>query len=196
MLPVRYGVIMLQAKIRGYIVRRRVAALRGDPNNPLRVLRDATRQCLRDTQFGRTLQSWLPGQLSTYERLKGMQEENEGVAYLQMSKLSTALANERTLLAWTRTTLAIMRTAFATLGIEGTTAAWVVAHSVAVFLITTLMIATCAVGVYRYYKIKKMLMMKSVPSSFKRQPMWPLIALLGAAVATIAAGAYSRGIEK
>lgn len=188
--------LFLQNKIRGYLVRQRVASLRRNPCDVIGHLRYHTTRCLHETDVGRAVLQWLPGQLSTYERLRSQHEDEPNEGMLHMSKLATDMANERTLLAWIRTVLAIMRTAFATLGMTGVTATWVLVNQFSLYCITTLMAASCGVGIYRYYKIRHMLMLKSVPDGFKRTPMWPLVTVLGAAVIAVAAASYAQGIDK
>ena len=105
------------------------------------------------------------------------------------------MANERTLLAWVRTVLAIMRTAFATMGMVGVTAGWEMVQKFSTILVTTLMCATMIVGIYRYYKINQVVFMKSVPSSFHRTKVWPVVYILGLSVFTIAVSCLANGIE-
>jgi len=86
-------------------------------------LHDALHDTMHRLNLTRTiscLEKLLPGYISKYELVGGVKKTSAEEEYLhgmaKMSRLATALANERTLLAWVRTVLAIMRTAFAMLG--------------------------------------------------------------------------------
>ena len=190
---------VVQARFRGRMARVRVrvlskAALTTNRSRALYAIID----CTADAVERWKLQRYLPWHLSKYEMVRNLDGDREGdVVYgmEKMSRMSTDLANERTLLAWVRTTLAIMRTSFATIGIEGVNPAWSFVHSCSVGLMVLLMVAAAFVGSYRYYRVARICSLKNIPASFgkNRMPMWPVTATLGTSVATVAVAILARG---
>ena len=81
----------------------------------------------------------------------------------RLSRLTTDLANERTLLAWTRTCLAAIRTSFAYLEISALALGWSVGLKITETAMATLVVAAAATGVWRYFKIKSILLQKVPP---------------------------------
>ena len=103
-------------------------------------------------------------------------EQLEGLE--RLSRLTTDLANERTLLAWTRTCLAAIRTCFTYLSLTATEAAWRGVITATEIGMATLVVATAAIGAWRYFKIKDVLAQKLPPREFGRFSMRPLVALI------------------
>ena len=66
----------------------------------------------------------------------------------RLSRMSTDLANERTLLAWTRTCLAAIRTTFTYLELSGTTVGWLVSVKVSEVMTAVLVVATAFTGAW------------------------------------------------
>ena len=145
----------------------------------------------------RLVERWLPGYVSKYDKIED-HDDDEISGMAKMSRMSTDLANERTLLAWIRTILAIMRTAFATLGIEGVNPFWAVVQLLTVIMMCGLMVAAAVTGIYRYYKIARITALKNIPASFgkNRIPLWPVNAILASSVGTVAIAAVLHGFEK
>ena len=145
------------------------------------------------------LSKWLPGFISPYDRV-GHKERDDDALYgmERMSRLSTDLANERTLLAWVRTVLSIMRTAFATLAVVGVNGSWESVQQIAVWLMTLLMCVAAYVGMYRFYRINKIVSLKKIPPSFgkNRVPIWPVNFVLGLSLVTVAFAMMFNGFDK
>ena len=143
---------------------------------------------------------WLPGFISNYDRIPEQEREKQNEALYgmeRMSRLSTDLANERTLLAYVRTILAIMRTAFVTMGIVGLGAFWEVVQKFTVFLTLMTMVTCAIIGIYRYYRIARIVSLKNIPASFGRNrvPMWPFIGFLISSVSVVFLGSVLQGFE-
>ena len=144
------------------------------------------------------LQKWIPGFVSPYDRISDRNDQDHLYGMERMARLGTDLANERTLLAWIRTVLAIMRTAFATLGLEGVNAAWAVVQTTAVMMMTLLMCVAAYVGIYRFYRINRIVSLKHIPSSFgkNRVPIWPLTGTFVLSLVTVTIAMLAQGFEK
>lgn len=102
----------------------------------------------------------------------------------RFSRLSTELANERTLLAWVRTCLACVRTGISYVGLASVTQWWL-SLVLAQWGMFMLIVLAAVAGSSRYYKIKAILEYKVPPRKFGRISLRPLsVLLLVAAVAT------------
>ena len=141
------------------------------------------------------LRRYAPGYISNYERVGESADDDEIHGMAKMSRLSTDLANERTLLAWTRTVLAALRTSLALLKFDGVDAFWVVVRYLSTFMMTSVMVSTCLIGIYRYYKIKRIVHMKNIPYFFGRAPIWPMPTLVALSVGAIALALFLQGFE-
>lgn len=95
-------------------------------------------------------------------------------AVQRFNRLSTELANERTLLAWVRTCLAAIRTVFTYLVLHALTKSehWSL-YSTEIAM--AVLIVVCAVtGANRYYQLKNIIIQKDTPFGFGRFSMRPL----------------------
>ena len=110
----------------------------------------------------------------------------------RLSRLTTDLANERTLLAWVRTCLAAIRTTFAYLTLTADSAGWKASITATELAMSTLVLASAATGAWRYFKIKDVIMLKIPPAAFGRFTMRPLVALLLVTAVSTAVGIYSQ----
>lgn len=122
----------------------------------------------------------------TSEVLEGME---------RLNRLSTDLANERTLLAWIRTCLASMRTALALLAANehaGSVPFYATQAGVTAFLLLA-----SVTGGWRYHKIKAAVSTKVPPASFGRTSLRPINVLVAACAVTSAVGlvAQSFGLD-
>lgn len=106
----------------------------------------------------------------------GGSNQLEGVE--RLTRLTTDLANERTLLAWTRTTLAAIRTTFTYLELSGSTVGWLISIKVTEVMTAVLVVATALTGAWRYFKIKDIIGQKVPPRDFGRVSMRPLSLLV------------------
>lgn len=121
------------------------------------------------------------------------QVENRQLEGLErLSRLTTDLANERTLLAWVRTCLAAIRTLFAYLALVAASTGWHAALVAAEMSMATVVIATAISGAYRYFAIKAVVSQKIPPKGFGRFTIRPLVALIIVTAAATSAGVYSQ----
>jgi len=131
------------------------------------------------------------GEKDTYSSDKELQTEML-TSMERFGRLTTYLANERTLLAWVRTCLAATRTAFSFLGVSGTSAFW----SVFVFLtqctMLTLVLVLCGSGYLRYSAIKHAINTKLPPEKFGRLTVKYMYSVLSVASVAIAMGMYTK----
>lgn len=96
----------------------------------------------------------------------------------RMSRLSTELANERNLLGWGTTALAAASTAIAFLGLTGTSAFGDSAVYVISVGFAVLAVWMGFQGVFRYRRIKEILMLPEPPLHFDRISNVPIQAVL------------------
>lgn len=106
----------------------------------------------------------------------------------RFSRLSTELANERTLLAWVRTCLAAVRTALAYVGMAAATGDWWISVRVAQWGMCALIILAALAGSSRYYRLKAILNFKTPPRQFGRISVAPMNAVVVIATFATAAG--------
>lgn len=114
------------------------------------------------------------------------------------SRLSTELANERTLLAWIRTSLAAERTVFTFLGFKATNGpgVWQHIYFAATGLLATVTIVFGVVGVERFYKVKHALSRAQPPATYSRITIQPALLCLGIVLAVAAICTYSHVLAK
>mmetsp|Transcript_22840 Transcript_22840/g.63845 ORF Transcript_22840/g.63845 Transcript_22840/m.63845 type:complete len:322 (-) Transcript_22840:174-1139(-) len=86
----------------------------------------------------------------------------------RFSRLSTDLANERTLLAWIRTCLAALRTVFAFYAMEGIGEFWNWSVTGSQIMMAVLVVVLAVTGECRYKSIRQALMVKDPPTTFGR----------------------------
>ena len=161
-------------------------------------LHDTLQEILHKLKLEHFAARFMPGYVSKYELVKEASDPDELYGMAKMSRLGTDLANERTLLAWVRTILAIMRTAFAMLALQGVNATWEVVRYVATALMLVLMLGSAVTGIYRFYRIDRIVSLKEIPSSFgkNRIPLWPVNAVLVGSLVTVTLAMLFEGYEK
>merc|ERR1712232_936957 len=122
-------------------------------------------------------------QQAMFERVNAME---------RFGRLTTDLANERTLLAYVRTTLAAIRTSFAyvDMSLHDASLLWRATVLISEFLMTSLIMVTAYFGANRYYKLKDVIMQKVPPKHFGRISLRPLNLLVIVATASTAVGVY------
>lgn len=110
----------------------------------------------------------------------------------RFGRLSTDLANERTLLAYVRVTLAAIRTSFAyvDLHLADSTELWRFTVLLSEVMMTTLVVVTAIFGAHRYYKLKDIIMQKVPPRHFGRISLRPLTFLVIATTTSTGIGIY------
>eukprot|EP00929_Paragymnodinium_shiwhaense_P026232 TRINITY_DN15637_c0_g1_i1.p2 TRINITY_DN15637_c0_g1~~TRINITY_DN15637_c0_g1_i1.p2 ORF type:complete len:329 (+),score=57.16 TRINITY_DN15637_c0_g1_i1:86-1072(+) len=105
--------------------------------------------------------------------LRPMQEHAEAMvsaaqAVDRFSRLSTDLANERTLLAWIRTCLAVLRTAFGFIGLTAAGHIWEGLLYYSSIAMAISVVTTLTTGWMRYRSIQHALRMPEPPAKFGR----------------------------
>lgn len=121
-------------------------------------------------------------------RLETQAAEMEMVTALErFNRLSTDLANERTLLAWVRTCLAAVRTGLSFLGVTAV-AEWWISLYMAQWGMLLLIVLASFFGAVRYYRLKAILEYKVPPRYFGRLSLTPMNALVVVASVATASG--------
>jgi len=105
----------------------------------------------------------------------------------RFNRLSTDLANERTLLAWVRTCLAAVRTGLSFLGVTAV-AEWWISLYMAQWGMLLLIVLASFFGAVRYYRLKAILEYKVPPRYFGRLSLTPMNALVVVASVATASG--------
>jgi uncharacterized membrane protein YidH (DUF202 family) len=136
----------------------------------------------RQSTFSSLGFSW-PQNRDVSEQLNGIE---------RLNRLTTDLANERTLLAWTRTTLASIRTLFTYLALDGKSAAWKASITATEFSMATLVLAAATTGVWRFWRVKSIVHMKIPPAGFGRITIRPLAVLLLVTAFATSIGIFSQ----
>lgn len=116
--------------------------------------------------------------------------------FQRWSRLSTELANERTLLAWIRTALAAERTVFSFLGYKATEHLWHRIYIACTALLATVTVIFGFLGVERYYKIKKAITTAQPPGRYSRFTLQPALLALAVILAVVAIATYTRVLKK
>jgi len=117
----------------------------------------------------------------------GMAEVEEAVANLdRFSRLSTDLANERTLLAWMRTSMAAFRSACCFLSIAGG-----FSYNAARVMMVVACVWSAVSGIRRYQKIKQVTFALVPPKEFGRVSIWWFAFLMVICNVAIATGMVS-----
>lgn len=110
----------------------------------------------------------------------------------RFSRLSTELANERTLLAWVRTGLAAIRTTFTYYDLSADLAIWRGSIIFSQIAMMTVVLFSAVAGAIRYNKIKSVLRQAEPPQEFGRISMHWFNALVVMSSIATAAGVYAR----
>lgn len=134
---------------------------------------------------------------SAKEPLKIEKKKEQFVdALTRLSRLTTDLANERTLLAWIRTALASARTTVSFLALSGSSPFGDVSTKICYIGFAVLALLMMAQGAERYKKIKTILQMPNPPLYFDRLTTIPLnltlIAVLALVVLATAADQWTN----
>mmetsp|Transcript_145423 Transcript_145423/g.253775 ORF Transcript_145423/g.253775 Transcript_145423/m.253775 type:complete len:355 (+) Transcript_145423:71-1135(+) len=114
----------------------------------------------------------------------------------RFSRLSSELANERTLLAWVRTGLATVRTVFTFLALAGTSVAWTNDVLLAQMLMMTAVLFAGLSGTVRYVKVRDALRMAEPPQYFGRMSVKWFVGIVLVTYIAIAAGVYTQHWHK
>mmetsp|Transcript_21112 Transcript_21112/g.58890 ORF Transcript_21112/g.58890 Transcript_21112/m.58890 type:complete len:351 (-) Transcript_21112:227-1279(-) len=96
----------------------------------------------------------------------------------RFNRMSTELANERTLLAWIRTCLAAIRTALCFIGIMAYASPWQISIYVAQWSMLAVVMVAAVGGAARYSRLKAVLEQKVTPRNFGRISLRPLSGLV------------------
>merc|ERR1712066_468706 len=108
----------------------------------------------------------------------------------RFSRLSTDLANERTLLEWLRTAMAAIRTALAFIGISAEGPWWMsTVHITRISMLTAVLVAAVS-GVKRYVTIKDATYQPVPPQHFGRISIHYFNLTLAASIVALAIGMY------
>eukprot|EP00928_Gymnodinium_smaydae_P036729 TRINITY_DN25628_c0_g1_i1.p1 TRINITY_DN25628_c0_g1~~TRINITY_DN25628_c0_g1_i1.p1 ORF type:complete len:313 (-),score=43.42 TRINITY_DN25628_c0_g1_i1:82-963(-) len=126
------------------------------------------------------------------ESLAAQQADQFVTAMERFQRLSTDLANERTLLAWIRTNMAAIRTVFSFYAMTGVSKFWDFSLITSETMMATLVIVLAVTGHTRYYRIKDAIMLREPPATFGRTSLRYTYVVLVVASVTTALGIILR----
>jgi len=114
----------------------------------------------------------------------------------RFSRMTTDLANERTLLSWIRTTLAAIRTVFAYFALTANGSFWENTLICSELTMAVLVIVTALTGYRRFDKIKNVIRMKHPPESFGRISVRYVYSLVAASSIVTVVSIFFRHWDK
>jgi uncharacterized membrane protein YidH (DUF202 family) len=112
--------------------------------------------------------AFFSSRMQLFSKSSNQDDEFADDGVVRLNRMSTDLANERTMLAWTRTSLAVVRTTFSALALKGITGFGTDATSVFVIGSAVLALYSYAHGYFRYKTVKGVIQRKEPPRYFDR----------------------------